>query len=207
MFGQQQKTRTVKLKLDAPVTYAALNSLSGISQETVYAALDGNLKAAATVADFRIQQTKRAQNAKAVFGNLGAGLQAMETVMNEETQFLTAAGGSVAKMADGWAKVRVSDARLGHGLQQKVVATDHQISQEQFRHSRTLNLLNESHRAALRGIEIDATKAQSQVWQQVKDLQQGLSPADKAKETLKDIHRHGSKAVQGMKGFFRRLLD
>ncbi|BAY95673.1 MULTISPECIES: hypothetical protein [unclassified Tolypothrix] len=199
--------RTVKLKLDAPITYAALHSLSGISQETVFQALDGNQTAAATVADFRIKQTQRAQNAKAVFGNLSLGLQATETVMAEETQFLTAAGTSINKMAEGWSKVRVSDTRLGYGLQQKVIASDNQLAQEQFRHSRTLNLLGESHRATLRTIEIDATKAQTQLWQQVKDKQQGLSPADRAKETLKDIHRHGSNAVNRAKGFFRRLLD
>lgn len=67
--------------------------------------------------------------------------------------------------------------------------------------------MGESHRATLRTIEIDATKAQTQLWQQVKDKQQGLSPADRAKETLKDIHRHGSNAVNRAKGFFRRLLD
>jgi hypothetical protein len=39
--------RTVKLKLDAPITYAALHSLSGISQETIFQALDGNETAAA----------------------------------------------------------------------------------------------------------------------------------------------------------------
>ncbi|MHC5859936.1 hypothetical protein [Nostoc sp.] len=200
-------SRTVKLKLDAPVTYAALQSLTNISQETIFQALDGNQTAAAEVADFRIKQTQRAQNAKAVFGNLNQGLQATEAVMAEETQFLTAAGTSINKMADGWSKVRVSDARLGYGLQQKVIASDNQLAQEQFRHGRTLNLLGESHRATLRVIEIDATKAQSQVWQQVKDKQQGLSPADRAKETLKDIHRHGSNAMRGVKGFFRRLID
>ncbi|MBD2214767.1 hypothetical protein H6G27_33705 [Nostoc linckia FACHB-104] len=199
--------RTVKLKLDAPITYAALHSLSGISQETIFQALDGNETAAAQVADFRIQQTQRAQNAKAVFGNLSQGLKATETVMAEETQFLTAAGASINKMAEGWSQVRVSDARLGYGLQQKVIASDNQLAQEQFRHSRTLNLLGESHRATLRAIEIDATKAQSLFWQQVKDKQQGLSPTDRAKETLKDIHRHGSNAVNRAKGFFRRLLD
>jgi hypothetical protein len=199
--------RTVKLKLDAPITYAALYSLSGINQETIFQALDGNETAAAQVADFRIKQTQRAQNAKAVFGNLSQGLKATETVMAEETQFLTAAGTSINKMADGWSQVRVSDARLGYGLQQKVIASDNQLAQEQFRHSRTLNLLGESHRATLRTIEIDATKAQTQLWQQVKDKQQGLSPTDRAKETLKDIHRHGSNAVNRAKGFFRRLLD
>ncbi|UYD31095.1 hypothetical protein HGR01_40150 (plasmid) [Tolypothrix sp. PCC 7712] len=199
--------RTVKLKLDAPITYAALHSLSGINQETIFQALDGNETAAAQVADFRIQQTQRAQNAKAVFGNLSQGLKATETVMAEETQFLTAAGTTINKMADGWSQVRVSDARLGYGLQQKVIASDNQLAQEQFRHSRTLNLLGESHRATLRTIEIDATKAQTQLWQQVKDKQQGLSPTDRAKETLKDIHRHGSNAVNRAKGFFRRLID
>ena len=199
--------RTVKLKLDAPVTYAALHSLTNISQETIFQALDGDETAAATCADFRIRQTKRAENAKAVFGNLGAGLQATETVMTEEAKFLTEAGTSINKMADGWSKVRVSDARLGYGLQQKVIASDNALSQEQFRHGRTLNLLGESHRAALRGIEIDANKARTQMWQQVKDKQQGLSPADKAKEALKDIHRHGSNAVRSVKGFWRRLID
>jgi hypothetical protein len=199
--------RTVKLKLDAPITYAALHSLSDISQETIFQALDGNETAAAQVADFRIKQTQRAQNAKAVFGNLSQGLKATEAVMAEETQFLTAAGASINKMADGWSQVRVSDARLGYGLQQKVIASDNQLAIEQFRHGRTLNLLGESHRATLRTIEIDATKAQTQLWQQVKDKQQGLSPADRAKETLKDIHRHGSNAVNRAKGFFRRLLD
>ncbi|WP_263420137.1 hypothetical protein [Tolypothrix sp. PCC 7601] len=77
----------------------------GISQETVFQALDGNQTAAATVADFRIKQTQRAQNAKAVFGNLSLGLQATETVMAEETQFLTAAGTSINKMAEGWSKL------------------------------------------------------------------------------------------------------
>ncbi|AUT04659.1 hypothetical protein CLI64_29930 (plasmid) [Nostoc sp. CENA543] len=199
--------RTVKLKLDAPITYAALHSLSGINQETIFQALDGNETAAAQVADFRIKQTQRAQNAKAVFGNLSQGLKATETVMAEETQFLTAAGTTINKMADGWSQVRVSDARLGYGLQQKVIASDNQLAQEQFRHSRTLNLLGESHRATLRTIEIDATKAQTQLWQQVKEKQQGLSPTDRAKETLKDIHRHGSNAVNRAKGFFRRLID
>jgi len=199
--------RTVKLKLDAPITYAALHSLSGISQETIFQALDGNETAAATVADFRIKQTQRAQNAKAVFGNLNQGLQATEAVMTEETQFLTAAGTSINRMADNWSKVRVSDARLGYGLEQKVIASDNQLAQEQFRHGRTLNLLGESHRVALRTIEIDSTKAKTQLWQQVKDKQQGLSPTDKARQALKDIHRYGSQAVQGMKGIFRRLLD
>lgn len=53
-------SRTVKLKLDAPVTYAALQSLTNISQETIFQALDGNQTAAAEVADFRIKQTQRA---------------------------------------------------------------------------------------------------------------------------------------------------
>jgi hypothetical protein len=74
-------SKTVKLKLDAPVTYAALQSLTNISQETIFQALDGNKTAAAEVADFRIKQTQRAQNAKAVFGNLNQGLQATEAVM------------------------------------------------------------------------------------------------------------------------------
>lgn len=199
--------RTIKLKLDAPVTYAALHSLTNISQETIFQALDGDETSAALLADFRIRQTKRAENAKAVFGNLGAGLQATETVMTEEAKFLTEAGTSINKMADGWSKVRVSDARLGYGLQQKVIASDNALSQEQFRHGRTLNLLGESHRAALRGIEIDSNKARTQLWQQVKDKQQGLSPASKAKEALKDIHRHGSNAVRSVKGFWRRLID
>ncbi|MBD2453215.1 hypothetical protein H6G80_03885 [Nostoc sp. FACHB-87] len=199
--------RSVKLKLEAPITYTALHSLSGISQETIFQALDGNQTAAAQVADFRIQQTQRAQNAKAVFENLSQGLQATEIVMSEESQFLATAGNSVNKMADSWSKVRVSDARLGYRLQQKVVSSDNQLGQEQFQHSRTLNLLSESHRAALRGIEIDSAKAQSQMWQQVKDKHQGLLPADRAKETLKDIHRHGSNAVNRAKGFFRRLID
>ncbi|RCJ16158.1 hypothetical protein A6S26_33845 [Nostoc sp. ATCC 43529] len=199
--------RTVKLKLDAPITYAALHSLSGISQETVFQALDGNPSAAATVADFRIKQTQRAQNAKAVFGNLSQGLQATEAVMAEETKFLTEAGASINKMADGWSKVRVSDARLGYGLEQKVIASDNQLGQEQFRHSRTLNLLGESHRAALKGIEIDSTKAKTQLWQQVNAKKEELTPADKARSTLRDIHRHGSAAMRGVKGFFRRLID
>jgi hypothetical protein len=199
--------RTVKLKLDAPVTYAALHSLSGISQETIFQALDGNETAAAQVADFRIQQTQRAQNAKAVFGNLSQGLQATEVLMAEETKFLTEAGTSINRMADNWSKVRVSDARLGYGLQQKVIASDNQLGQEQFRHGRTLNLLSESHRVELRGIEIDATKAKTQLWQKVHAKKEELTPADKAKETLRDIHKHGSNAMRGVKGFFRRLID
>ncbi|BAY96045.1 MULTISPECIES: hypothetical protein [unclassified Tolypothrix] len=199
--------RTVKLKLDAPITYAALHSLSGISQETVFQALDGNETAAAEVADFRIKQTQRAQNAKAVFGNLSQGLKATETVMAEETQFLTAAGASINRMADGWSKVRVSDARLGYGLEQKVIASDNQLAIEQFRHSRTLNLLGESHRAELRGIEIDSTRAKTQLWQQVQAKKSELTPGDKAKETLREIHRHGSAAMLRVKGFFRRLID
>jgi hypothetical protein len=199
--------RTVKLKLDAPITYAALHSLSGISQETIFQALDGNETAAAQMADFRIQQTQRAQNAKAVFGNLSQGLQATEVLMAEETKFLTEAGTSINRMADNWSKVRVSDARLGYGLQQKVIASDNQLGQEQFRHSRTLNLLGESHRASLRGIEIDATKAKTQLWQKVNAKKEELTPADKAKETLRDIHKHGSNALRGVKGFFRRLID
>ncbi|MBW4565566.1 MAG: hypothetical protein KME32_31690 [Mojavia pulchra JT2-VF2] len=199
--------RTVKLKLDAPITYAALHSLSGISQETVFQALDGNKTAAAQVADFRIKQTQRAQNAKAVFGNLSQGLQATEAVMTEESKFLTDAGASINKMADGWSKVRVSDARLGYGLEQKVIASNNQIAQEQFRHSRTLNLLGESHRTELRGIEIDATSARTQLWQKVNAKKSDLTPGDKARETLRDIHRHGSNAMRGVKGFFRRLID
>ncbi|MBD2255520.1 hypothetical protein [Nostoc parmelioides] len=199
--------RTVKLKLDAPITYAALHSLSGISQETIFQALDGNETAAATVADFRIKQTQRAQNAKAVFGNLSQGLQATEVLMAEETKFLIEAGTSINRMADNWSKVRVSDARLGYGLQQKVIASDNQLGQEQFRHSRTLNLLGESHRAELRGIEIDATKAKTQLWQKVNAKKEELTPTDKAKETLRDIHKHGSAAMRGVKGFFRRLID
>jgi hypothetical protein len=199
--------RTVKLKLDAPITYAALHSLSGISQETIFQALDGNQTAAAQVADFRIQQTQRAQNAKAVFGNLSQGLQATETVMAEETKFLTEAGTSINRMADGWSKVRVSDARLGYGLEQKVTASDNQLAQEQFRHGRTLNLLGESHRAALRGIEIDSTKARTQLWQQVNAKKSELTPSDKARETIRDIHRQGSAALRGVKGFFKRLIE
>lgn len=199
--------RTVKLKLDAPITYAALHSLSGISQETIFQALDGNQTAAAQVADFRIQQTQRSQNAKAVFGNLSQGLQATETVMAEETKFLTEAGTSINRMADGWSKVRVSDARLGYGLEQKVTACDNQLAQEQFRHGRTLNLLGESHRAALRGIEIDSTKARTQLWQQVNAKKSELTPGDKARETIRDIHRQGSAAVRGVKGFFKRLIE
>ncbi len=200
-------SRTVKLKLDAPITYAAIHSLSGISQETVFQALDGNETAAATVADFRIKQTQRAQNAKAVFGNLSQGLQATETVMAEETKFLTDAGASINRMADGWSKVRVSDARLGYGLEQKVITSDNQLAIEQFRHSRTLNLLGESHRVALRTIEIDSTQARTQLWQQVQAKKSELTPGDKARETLRDIHRHGSAAMRGVKGFFRRLID
>lgn len=200
-------SRTVKLKLDAPITYAAIHSLSGISQETVFQALDGNETAAATVADFRIKQTQRAQNAKAVFGNLSQGLQATEAVMAEETKFLTDAGTSINRMADNWSKVRVSDARLGYGLEQKVIASDNQLSLEQFRHSRTLNLLGESHRAELRGIEIDSTRAKTQLWQQVQAKKSELTPGDKAKETLREIHRHGSAAMLRVKGFFRRLID
>ncbi|WP_066423322.1 hypothetical protein, partial [Anabaena sp. 4-3] len=145
--------RTVRLKLDAPTTYTAIASLSGIDQQTIFQALDGNETAAATVADFRIKQTERAKNAKAVFGNLSEGLQATETLMAEEAQFLTSAGQTVNRMTDSWAKVRISDARLGYQLQEKVISSDNQISQEQFRHGRTLNLLSESHRAQLRGIE------------------------------------------------------
>ncbi|BAY95778.1 MULTISPECIES: hypothetical protein [unclassified Tolypothrix] len=200
-------SRTVKLKLDAPITYAAIHSLSGISQETVFQALDGNETAAATVADFRIKQTQRAQNAKAVFGNLSQGLQATEAVMAEETKFLTDAGTSINRMADNWSKVRVSDARLGYGLEQKVIASDNQLSLEQFRHSRTLNLLGESHRAELRGIEIDSTRAKTQLWQQVQAKKSELTPGDKARETLREIHRHGSAAMLRVKGFFRRLID
>jgi hypothetical protein len=199
--------RTVKLKLDAPITYAALHSLSGISQETIFQALDGNETAAAQVADFRIQQTQRAQNAKAVFGNLTQGLQSTETLMAEEAQFLTSAGQSVNRMTDSWAKVRNSDAKLGYQLQQKVIASDNQLGLEQFRHGRTLNLLGESHRAELRGIEIDATKAKTQLWQKVNAKKEELTPADKAKEALRDIHKHGSNALRGVKGFFRRLID
>jgi hypothetical protein len=199
--------RTVKLKLDAPVTYAAVASLSGITQETIFNALDGDPTAAATVADFRIKLEQRASNAKAVFGNLTQGLQSTETLMAEEAQFLTSAGQSVNRMADNWSKVRVSDARLGYGLQQKVIASDNQLGQDQFRHSRTLNLLDESHRAELRGIEIEATKAKTQLWQKVNAKKEELTPRDKAKETLRDIHKHGSNALRGVKGFFRRLID
>ncbi|WP_066376123.1 hypothetical protein [Anabaena sp. CA = ATCC 33047] len=199
--------RTVRLKLDAPTTYAAIASLSGIDQQTIFQALDGNETAAATVADFRIKQTERANNAKAVFGNLTQGLQSTETLMAEEAQFLTSAGQSVNRMTDSWAKVRNSDAKLGYQLQQKVIASDNQLGQEQFRHGRTLNLLNESHRAELRGIEIDSTKAKTQLWQKVNAKKEELTPADKAKETLRDIHKHGSAAMRGVKGFFRRLID
>jgi len=199
--------RTVKLKLDAPVTYAAIASVSGITQETIFNALDGDENAAATVADFRIKQEQRADNAKAVFGNLTQGLQSTETLMAEEAQFLTSAGQSVNRMTDSWAKVRNSDAKLGYQLQQKVIASDNQLGQEQFRHGRTLNLLNESHRAELRGIEIDSTKAKTQLWQKVNAKKEELTPTDKAKETLRDIHKHGSNALRGVKGFFRRLID
>ena len=199
--------RTVKLKLDAPVTYAAVASLSGITQETIFNALDGDPTAAATVADFRIKQQQRADNAKAVFGNLTQGLQSTETLMAEEAQFLTSAGQSVNRMTDSWAKVRNSDAKLGYQLQQKVIASDNQLGIEQFRHGRTLNLLGESHRAELRGIEIDATKAKTQLWQKVNAKKEELTPTDKAKETLRDIHKHGSNALRGVKGFFRRLID
>jgi hypothetical protein len=199
--------RTVKLKLDAPVTYAAVASLSGITQETIFNALDGDPTAAATVADFRIKQQQRADNAKAVFGNLTQGLQSTETLMAEEAQFLTSAGQSVNSMTDSWAKVRNSDAKLGYQLQQKVIASDNQLGLEQFRHGRTLNLLNESHRASLRGIEIEATKAKTQLWQKVNAKKEELTPADKAKETLRDIHLHGKDALRGVKGFFRRLID
>ncbi|MBD2254755.1 hypothetical protein [Nostoc parmelioides] len=199
--------RTVKLKLDAPVTYAAIASVSGITQETIFNALDGDPTAAATVADFRIKQQQRADNAKAVFTNLTQGLQSTETLMSEEAQFLTNAGQSVNRMTDSWAKVRNSDAKLGYQLQQKVISSDNQLGQEQFRHGRTLNLLNESHRAELRGIDIDATKAKTQLWQKVHAKKEELTPADKAKETLRDIHSHGSNALRGVKGFFRRLID
>jgi hypothetical protein len=199
--------RTVKLKLDAPITYAAIASVSGITQETIFNALDGDPTAAATVADFRIKQQQRADNAKAVFGNLTQGLQSTETLMAEEAQFLTSAGQSVNRMTDSWAKVRNSDAKLGYQLQQKVISSDNQLAQEQFRHGRTLNLLSESHRVELRGIEIDATKSKTQLWQKVNAKKEELTPADKAKETLRDIHKHGSNALRGVKGFFRRLID
>jgi small-conductance mechanosensitive channel len=203
--------KQMKIKLEAPVIYGAVQSLSGISQATVYAALDGDTGAAATVADFRIQQQTRAKNAAQVFGNLEKGMEAMGQVVQHETKFVAAAGKEVQQIGKAWAAVRGADSQLGYSLSQTVTQSNNQLAEQQFKHGKTLNLLSTKHQANLKSIEIGTQQQEKQIKDNLREQQKGLSAGQRAQNTINDVHKHGSKAARGIGGavgnFFRRLFD
>jgi hypothetical protein len=189
------KTRQVKLKLDAPVTYQTVESLTGINQQTIINALDGDESAAATIADFRQKQELRASNAAAVYGNLNDGVQSLQTVVSEEAKFIKGAGSAISDMTNEWADVRLSDKKVGHEIERTVIRSDYQLKEEDRYHKQRLNLLPVEHRANMRLIDIRHTQDKENLWKSVNGEFHQLSAKNQVKHHLSTVNKYGSKAL------------
>jgi len=189
------KTRQVKLKLDAPITYQAVESLTGINQQTIINALDGDESAAASIADFKIKQELRASNAAAIYGNLNDGVKGLQTVVSEEAKFIKGAGSAICDMTNEWADVRLSDKKVGHEIERTVIRSDYQLKEEDRYHKQRLNLLPEEHRANIRLIDIRHTQDKEKLWKSVNGEFHQLSVKNQAKHHLSNVNRLGSKAL------------
>ncbi len=194
--------RQIKLRLDAPVTYAALENLTNINQETINAALEGNEQASADIADFRQKQELKAANAAAVYGNLTEGVKALQTTVKEESKFVKNAGQAVQSMTNEWAEVRLSDKKTGHEIERTAIRSDYQLVEEDYSHQKRLNLLPDEHRANIRLIEIRNTQEKENLNKSVFTEFHQLSKLNQAKHHLSTINKYGSQAF----GFIGNLF-
>lgn len=200
-----------KFNLKANHIYTGVEAMTGISQSTVVAAINGDKGAASQILQFSEKAKTQAENAATVIAALEEGINSVGEVLEAESQFLTSASQILTNAQKQSSKVEQVDQKLNHTIRENSLEHKLKLDTENQRHRIALNLLPQQYKTTQTIAEINFKQRRYELTQQVNEARenadqtrQKLTPTQQKLENIRSV---SGSVGSGVGGFFGKIFN
>lgn len=201
-------------KLEAKTIYTGIHQMTGISEGTLNAALNGDLSAADQILKYNENIVKQAEIADTVITAMTDGMEAHGRLIDAQANFLKQAGNTITTATKAVTGVNQANLKLGHATTE--ILQEDRLKQNQLiqNHRRKICLLPQEYAAQETVADINFRQKRYQLTQQVNEAREAanndkkqLTPRQQSMENLRELTGNVGKAGSGIGGWFGNIFN
>lgn len=192
-------------KLEAKTIYSGIQSMTGISEGTLNAALNGDLGAADQILKYNENIVRQAEIADTVITAMKNGIVAHGKLIENQASLLKQASATITKATSTLTEVNQANLTLGHSITETL--QEDKLKQNQLiqRHKRKICLLPQEYANEETIDNIDFKQKRYELIQQVNEARDAannakrqLTPRQQKMENLREITGNAGKVGSGV---------
>jgi hypothetical protein len=192
-------------KLEAKTIYSGIHSMTGISEGTLNAALNGDLSAADQILKYNENIVRQAEIADTVITAINDGMEAHGRLIEAQASFLKQASSTITTATKAMTGVNQANLKLGHATTE--ILQEDKLKQNQLiqNHKRKICLLPQEYATQETVADINFRQKRYQLVQQVNEARDAanndkkqLTPRQQSMENLREVTGNAGKVGSGV---------
>lgn len=202
-----------KFRLEAKTIYDGVHAMTGISQSTLNAAMNGDLGAADQILKYNEEMVKQAEIADTVITAMQDGMEAQGRIIQAEAGFLKQASSTLTSATKLTADINQADLKLQHTTKEVLLENKLELNKLVQDHKRKICLLPQQYKTTETVADINFQQKRYQLSQQINNARESanadkkqLTPRQQSMANLRELTGNASKAGSGIGGFFGNVF-